>query len=394
MRANIDVSRQSVRTSVATLACLAGIALMATRTAVHAQERAPESIVDRLVAATCATRIVLLGELPSHGEAHAFDLKSRVVDRLIAQCGFTAVLFEAPVYDFIGLARAAEARTATPAQIDEAIGRFWWTRELAPWRRSLFELAAAGRLTLGGLDDQVSITSRYARATLPGLVASASPEPRASECREVVDRHLRWTYDAAHAFDEGEKQRLHECARNAADTAASRASLDASDRAMLDSFARYAERQRADGTTGRDASMYRNLEWHLSRLPGNSRVVVWTATVHAAKQRGTWSEMPLGALAAERWGDRVVAVGFTAAAGSTAMAGRPARPLAAMPPGSLEATATRDAPWALLDDAALRGLGEVPSRLLGGVRSATWADYFDAVVVIGQDVAPTFEPWK
>ncbi|WP_291984900.1 erythromycin esterase family protein [Luteitalea sp.] len=387
------MSRHTRCTTVAVLAGLVGFALVATNVVARAQGRAPEAIVDRLVAATCDKRVVMLGELPSHGEAHAFDVKSRIVDRLVATCGFTAVLFEAPVYDFVGLARAIEARTATPAQVDEAIGRFWWTRELAPWRRSLFEAAAARRLTLGGLDDQVSVTSRYARATLPDLVASALPEARAAECRQVVDRHLRWTYDATHAFDEAAKQRLQDCSRTAADGAATRASSDASDRAMLDSFARYAARQRADGTPGRDASMFRTLQWYLDRLPADSRVVVWTATVHAAKQRGTWPEMPLGALAAERWGDRVASIGFTAATGSTAMAGRPARPLAAMPAGSLEATATRDTAWALLDAGALRGLGQVPSRLLGGVRSATWADAFDAVVVIGEEVAPTFDPW-
>ncbi|WP_239492447.1 erythromycin esterase family protein [Luteitalea sp. TBR-22] len=388
------MSRRSARAIVAMLACVVSGALLSTSQAMHAQERVPESIVERLVATTCDKRVVLLGELPSHGEAHAFDVKARLVDRLIAQCGFTAVLFEAPMYDFVGLARAIEARTATPEQLDEAIGRFWWTRELGTWRRSLFDAATARRVTLGGLDDQVSITSRYARATLPGLVASASPEPRAAECREVVDRHLRWTYDAAHPFDEAEKQRLQQCSRNAADTATSRGAFDASDRAMLESFARYAARQRSDGTTGRDASMFRALEWHLTRLPANSRVVVWTATVHAAKQRGTWPEPPLGALAVERWGDRVAAIGFTAAAGASAMAGRPARPLAAAPPESLEATATRDTPWALLDAPALRRLGSVPSRLLGAVGSDTWADSFDAVVVIGQEVAPTFDPWK
>ena len=387
------MNRRSARTSAARLACLVGIALAATSVVPRAQGRAPEAIVDRLMAATCDKRVVLLGELPSHGEAHAFDVKSRIVDRLVATCGFTAVLFEAPVYDFVGLARAIEARTAMQAQVDEAIGRFWWTRELAPWRRALFEAAAAGRLTLGGLDDQVSVTSRYARATLPDLVASALPEARAAECRQVVDRHLRWTYDATHAFDEAEKQRLQDCSRTAADGAATRASSDASDRAMLDSFARYAARQRVDGTPGRDASMFRTLERYLDRLPADSRVVVWTATVHAAKQRGSWPEKPLGALAVDRWGGRVTAIGFTAREGVSAMAGRPARPLAAMPPGSLEATATRDTPWARLDVAALRGLGAVPSRLLGGVRSATWADTFDAVVVIGEEVAPTFDPW-
>lgn len=377
----------------AALTCLGVAAWLHVGTVAHAQDAALSAVVDALVTTACGKTVVLLGELPSHGEARTFEIKSRVVDRLVGQCGVTAVLFEAPVYDFVGVARAIEARTATPAQVDEAIGRFWWTRELAPWRRSLFEAAAAGRLTLGGLDDQVSVTSRYARATLPDLVASALPEARAAECRQVVDRHLRWTYDATHAFDEAEKQRLQDCTRTAADGAATRASSDASDRAMLDSFARYAARQRVDGTPGRDASMFRTLEWYLDRLPADSRVVVWTATVHAAKQRGSWPEMPLGALAVDRWGGRVTAIGFTAREGVSAMAGRPARPLTAMPPGSLEATATRDTLWALLDAAALRGLGAVPSRLLGGVRSATWADAFDAVVVIGEELAPTFDPW-
>ena len=387
------MNRRSARTSAARLACLVGIALAATSVVPRAQGRAPEAIVDRLMAATCDKRVVLLGELPSHGEAHAFDVKSRIVDRLVATCGFTAVLFEAPVYDFVGLARAIEARTAMQAQVDEAIGRFWWTRELAPWRRSLFEAGAARRLTLGGLDDQVSITSRYARAALPGLVASALPASRAAECRQIVDRHLRWTYDAAHPFDGAERDRFHACAQDAANATATRASANGSDRIMLENLARYAARQRADGTPGRDTSMFRTLQWYVERLPANSRVVVWTATVHAAKQRGTGPEMPLGALAAERWGDRVASIGFTASAGASSMAGRPARPLSAMPPGSLEATATRDTPWALLDAAALRGLGAVPSRLLGGARSATWADAFDAVVVIGEEVAPTFDPW-
>ncbi len=265
----------------AALTCLGVAAWLHVGAVAHAQDAALSAVVDALVKTACGKTVVLLGELPSHGEARAFEIKSRVVDRLVGQCGVTAVLFEAPVYDFVGLARAVEARTATPAQVDEALGRFWWTHELAPWRRSLFEATAARRLTLGGLDDQVSVTSRYARATLPDLVASALPEARAAECRQVVDRHLRWTYDATHAFDEAEKQRLQDCSRTAADGAATRASSDASDRAMLDSFARYAARQRADGTPGRDASMFRTLEWYLDGLPADSRVVVWTATVHA-----------------------------------------------------------------------------------------------------------------
>jgi erythromycin esterase-like protein len=338
-----------------------------------------------------------LGELPTHGEAHTFEAKSKIADRLIAQCGFAAVLFEAGIYDFIGVERAAATRTATPEQLDNAIGRFWWTRELTPWRRALFEAATRQRVVVGGLDDQVSITAHYARATLPRLIAAASPESTAADCGQTVSRHVGWTYDAKNPFDEREQLRLQQCARNAAEAAANRSldlSLDRGDRVMLESFARYADRQRPGVTSGREESMFRNLAWHLERLPANSRVVVWTATVHAARQRGSRSEAPLGARAIGRWGDRVAAVGFTAYAGHTSMAGRPASPIADAPPESLEATATSESAWALLGAEKLRAMGRVPSRLFGKFVPETWSDFFDVVVVIRQEVAPTFDPWK
>ena len=376
------------------IACMASAGWLAVGAVARAQERAPQSLVEGVVTAVCQKRIVLLGELPTHGEAQAFDLKSRITDRLIARCGFTGVLFEAPIYDFIGLERAVETRDAKPEQLDNAIGRFWWTRELLPWRRALFEAATRKRVVVGGLDDQVSITSHYARATLPGLIAAASPESAATECGEAVSRHLGWTYDAKNPFDEREQLRLQQCARGAADAAATNPSLDAADRAMLESFARYADRQRPGATSGRDESMYRNLAWYLDRLLKDSRVVVWTATVHAARRQGALPEAPLGARAVERWGDRVGAVGFTAYSGFTSRAGRPASPISQAPPDSLEATTAREPPFAVLDSGKLRALGRVPSRLLGKFASETWADYFDAVVVIRREVPPTFDPWK
>jgi erythromycin esterase-like protein len=376
------------------LACLASAAWLPAGTVARAQERTAPSIVDGVVKAVCQKQIVLLGELPTHGEAHSFDAKSKITDRLIAQCGFTAILFEAAIYDFIGLERAAAARSATPEQLDNAIGRFWWTRELTPWRRALFEAATRQRVVVGGLDDQVSVTSHYARAALPRLIAAASSESTATECRHTVSRNVGWTYDAKNPFDERERLRLQQCARNAAEAAAANRSLDAADRVMLGSLARYADRQRLGVTTGRDESMYRNLVWYLERLPADSRVVIWTATVHAARQRGALSEVPLGARVVERLGDRVGSVGFTAYAGYTSRAGRPASPIADAPPDSLEATATSAAAWALLDSDRLRAIGRVSSRLLGKFVSDTWSDYFDAVVVVRQEVAPTFDPWK
>jgi erythromycin esterase-like protein len=246
---------------------------------------------------------------------------------------------------------------------------------------------------VGGIDDQSSITSHYAMSELPRLVTAASAEGDAAACGETVSRHLGYTYDAAHPFDDPEKRRLQQCARNAA-AAAEAKRFDAEDRVMLDSFARYAARQITGTPAGREESMFRNLAWYLDRLPPNSRVVVWTATVHAAKQRGVLTDDPLGARAVERWGDRVASVGFTMYGGFTSRAARPASPIPDAPAESLEAGVTKDSGWALLDAARLRAIGPVPSRLLGRFLTDTWSNYFDAVVVIKQETAPTFDPWK
>ena len=76
------------------------------------------------------------------------------------------------------------------------------------------------------------------------------------------------------------------------------------------------------------------------------------------------------------------------------MAGRPALAVSDAPPESLEATATSQSAWALLDSEKLRAIGRVPSPLLGRFVSDTWSNCFDAVVVIRQEAAPTFDPWK
>lgn len=374
------------------------LGILAVPAPANAQHGNLESVAHDVADAVCGRQVVLLGELPSHGEARAFEAKAAIVQRLVERCGFDVLLFEAPVYDFIAFDAAAAQRAATSSQLDRAIGRFWWTRELAPWRAWLFSRATAGALVLGGIDDQVSATADHARAALPGMVAATSSLPEhASRCGETVARNLNWSYNADTPFDDPEKARLHECVRSAADAAAARAGeRRTQEQVMLESLASYVARQvDASGAPERGAAMYRNVLWHVDRLPAGSRVIIWTATVHASREQGPLAQQPLGARLAARWGTDVAAIGFTAFAGSSSMAGQPARPLPETPPGSLEALATGDdVPWVFLDGPALRRLGLTPSRLLGRIAEADWSRHFDGVVVIREEVAPLFDAWK
>lgn len=372
------------------------LALAASALPVAPREVAGQAgVEERLASVTCGAQLVLLGELPSHGEARAFALKAAMVRRLVERCGFTTVIFEAPLYDFLGFQRAVREHSATPVQLENAIGRFWLAQELAPFREWLLAQAAAGSLVVGGMDDQVSVTSEYARATLPRLVGAAIGGSRSAECEQVVDRHLFWRYGDSLPFDAAEQRRLAGCARGAADALATAGGGDrgGEELAMLQSFAGYAERQQ-EGWTGadRDEAMARNLRWQLSRLPGRPRTIVWTATVHAARVQGTRPAAPLGARLEDDPG-RMVSVGFTALTGQSAMAGRPPRALPPLPAGSLEAAALAEGgDTVVLAAAALARLGALPSRLFGGVTTAPWGDLFDLVVVFREELPPTFQP--
>ena len=76
------------------IAGIASVALLAVGTVARAQERIAQSIVDGVVNAVCQKQIVLLGELPTHGEAHTFDAKSKIADRLIAAASSESIATE------------------------------------------------------------------------------------------------------------------------------------------------------------------------------------------------------------------------------------------------------------------------------------------------------------
>lgn len=372
----------------------------------------------RVADAVCSKRIVLLGELPEHGEARGMGVKATIVERLVARCGFRAVLFEAGSYDFFGLERAIAATPRTASgraaaasggrtdtlelALARAIGGLWWTRELAGLRRWLVREAVAGRIVIGGIDDQPSATAAYARATLPGLVGTAAPAARAGECEEAVARYLGFRYTAAQPYDDAERTRLADCTRLAVDRAPD--ARRTPDEVMLGDIASFFARERgAAGIPDRDLVMAQHVAWWSARLPRDAKIVVWTATTHAARASGAQPVLPfgvppLGGRLAEQWGDRLAVIGFTALGGQWSRAGRPSQPLAALPLHALEARALATpaaggtAAWAYLDRAALRSLGPVPSRLFGKVVTTDWSTAFDGVLVIRDESAPTFEP--
>lgn len=380
---------RSSRTYARSLQAVLSTLLLVSAFAAHTGERDLRAVERQVVRDVCDRDLVLLGELPDHGEAVGFSLKARIVQRLVERCGFDAVLFEAGVYDFIGFEQAVARGDARTGQLDDAIGGFWSNVELAGFRRWLFEQATRRRLVIGGIDDQPGATSHHASAVMPGLVAAHVPAPDAAACRQAVARNLDWTYDETHRFDAPERERLQVCAQQALARHADDASAD---RLMVEGLFHYFSRQnRSPAGLERDRSMHRILDWYRARLPRGSKVVVWTATTHAARERGPLRWEPLGALLAAAGEARMATIGFTALSGERGRLGTPRAPLPALPDDALEARALPAGAGArYLDAKALRTHDRAPSRLFGKAQAEQWSKYFDGVVVVREERAPVF----
>jgi erythromycin esterase-like protein len=140
----------------------------------------------------------------------------------------------------------------------------------------------------------------------------------------------------------------------------------------------------------RDRAMFENLRWHLGRLPKDAKVIVWCATVHAAKGAiANGTNVPLGALVHDAFGDRAFVVGFSALTGSVGRPWRPATPLDAASPSSLEGRAMAEFRGDIryLDRQQLSAFGEVVGRALNYRRPepANWAALLDGLVVLREE---------
>ncbi len=339
----------------------------------------------------------MLGEA-SHGDGATFAFKAALIRRLVTECGYDAVLFEASHYDFVELMRRLRAREeATPAMLASAIGGIWnHYAELTPLIGFLFERARAGRLTLGGLDDQLgSAGAFFSNDEMLVRLTARLPDHARQRCRGLLNRRIDSGYPRAAPANTEMRAGLLSCSEAMARTA--RGEEEAQ---FVRNIARLIDRDLSDQVTfvrRRDESMYRNLRWYRARLGPLAKIVIWAQNAHVARDASTSAAFPtggsLGFYVHRDYGRRAFALGFSAYGGAwRSVFSRDDEPIAPAPPGTLEALAMaggaedsvyRDSAW-------LARIGRVPGRpFFYHEAPADWARVFDGMVVFRAERAPT-----
>lgn len=352
----------------------------------------------------------MLGESPLHGFGNTLEFKAALVPRLVEECHYNAFFIESGIYDFLNIQRRLKSgRDVTEPMVAAAIGLLWATREVQPLIPFLLEKTKTGGLTLGGLDDQLG-RGTYAQHEMPSDLVQYLQGDEKARCLEILQRHTLWQY--TEEYSPRDKAAILGCLDRIETTLAkappSAAPFGEDDLAMIDNLKRlFARDFRQDVPSGvderlldvndRDRSMYLNFRWLLARLPAHSKVIVWAANSHVAKDlsgvSGEADRVPFGSYVRHDFGSRAFALGFSAYSGSYAMTGQPVRQLSVAPGDSLEAQAIADRGTATsyLSSKELRKFGSIPGRVLGSsFKTARWSEVLDGLVIYREEHAPDF----
>lgn len=361
------------------------------------------------VHALCGKRVALLGEPPTHAFGNTLEFKVQLVRRLVDECHYNAFFIESGMYDYIHIERKLRSGEDVPdSTISAAIGGLWANKEVQALVPFLREKVKAGSLALGGLDDQIG-AGTYASREMPSDLVQYLSDDEKSRCLAILQRHMLWQYSADAPYGPPDKVKivgcLDEIRGRLSQTQANTKSAEESS-AIVESLKRNFARdfteddftkkdQELKWLNDRDRSMYLNLKWLLGQLPPHSKVIIWAATVHTAKDlngvQGFEGRVPLGSYIRQGFGGLAFSLGFSAYSGNYAFIRRPIQQLNDAPPSSLEGQifAESHSDGVYLSRKQLRKYGSVAARPLGiDFKTAHWEQVLDGLVIFRKERAP------
>ena len=168
-----------------------------------------------LVAATrdlCHRQIVMLGESATHEDGHTHAFKVALLERLVNQCGFDSVFFEAGHYEFIHFNQQRRAgERATADEISHAVGGLWeFNQEFQPLVPFLLAKVQSGRLFLGGIDDQLGqFGQNYANDEMITELAGLLPPQESHNCTVALHKRIYGDYTDAAPYSEADRSQIN-----------------------------------------------------------------------------------------------------------------------------------------------------------------------------------------
>lgn len=371
-----------------------------------AQTAEVEQTIADVTADLCEREIVMLGEEGHHGSGETLAFKAKLVEKLVDRCGFSLILFETGIYDLLEVDRLRRSGHGDfRAELGSAIGGLWnRDREFAPLLDFIEHRLRAGSLDIGGLDHQLgSAGAFYSLDHLPREFASLLSKDRRIQCDRTLRQRIAYDYSRENPYSQAARQELlrcldeispplHEALAAEPQLLEERARMLANVRSWVEADLQPVE----DRLNARAAAFYSNFRWFMRRHPKSKKIIIWSATVHAARtasMRDGWRAIEtLGARIDRTFGERAFVLGFGAASGSFRRGGsESAEPIALAPSTSLEQIALGDRKHiSYLGPGALRLAGIRPASVFAYNQAISypWGKALDGIVVFRTERRP------
>jgi len=365
-----------------------------------------EKALSSATQALCHSRVAMLGESATHGDGHTLAFKVALVERLVDRCGFDGVFFEANHDEFIHLNKLLRSgRAVTPDDLLSAVGGLWkFYREFEPLAPFLLERAKAGRVFLGGLDDQLAqLGQNYANVEMIAELTGLLPPPERQSCSTALHKRIYYDYSEAAPYSKLDRSQIDTCLSEIQAASVADKTTKGEDREerleMISATQRWISRDfspEAELIVNRDRSMFQNFEWLQSRLPKRHKVIVWAATVHIAKQADpTWGDHAgtnFGSFIHRKYRNHAYSLGFSALTGSYRQGKGKFPAMPSTPPDSVEARALQDAGTSAgyIGPSQLIAMGIIPAALFRhDYQTLPWSKFLDGVVAFRVEQPPS-----
>ncbi len=400
-----------VHTARMKLSIKAALAVLLSVVFPHAVSSAPADARDgnALTAVThdlCHRQVAMLGESATHGDGHTEAFKVALVERLVNECGFDSVFFEANHHEFINISRRFRTgRSVSVDQVSSAVGGLWkFDREFQPLVPFLLAKAQAGQISLGGIDDQLGgLGQDYANVAMVTELTGFLPQQQSQDCSLSLHHRIYSDYTDAAPYSKSDRSQITACLSDIQLAVAADRTTDLAGKEerqeMISAVQRWISRDftsDAEKIVERDRSMFQNFEWLRQQEPRRHKVILWAATVHIAKQGDpAWADHTgknFGSYVHQEFGVRAFSLGFSALTGSYRQGRHDIHDLPVAPPDSLEAQAMRasgsDAVY--VGSAQLAAAGAGPGAIFRhSYQTLPWSKLLDGVAVFREERPPS-----
>lgn len=316
--------------------------------------------LDFLRAEIGTARVVMLGE-PTHGEGNVFQVKTRLVNYLQQQLGFTVLAFESGLYEMHKAQELREKGVPIQQVLDNSLFPVWTG---AAEFQGMVNLLAHQKLRLAGFDSQ--LTGAYSDELLDDIQTFLGSQQQLDVPTYAFVDEIITSMDATYAFPtSGDFPRFARVMASLERKLAHVAQIQPARQAQANFLAqclRSLTAQAKDYTTrgsgqlsqadfravdsnARDRQMAENLLFLLRTHP-QDKFICWGANTHFANQVNELGSeelrafRPMGSYLKAALGNQVYVLATAAGGGQHGILGSIAKEVPIPPPGSLEAQLT------------------------------------------------------